>query len=55
MDVGDFALYAWLFPVVFQIVLPLAVFCGWTVIRIPLLLLGRHGTEETLGKEVFAS
>ena len=54
MDVGDFALYAWLLPVVVQIVLPLALFCGWLVIKLPLMLLGRD-KPTTLAEQVLAS
>ena len=53
MDVGDFALYAWLFPVVVQIALPLAVLLGWMVIKLPLSLLGRE-KSTTLAEQAFA-
>ena len=40
MNISDFIVYLWLFPVVLQILLPLAVLCGWTVIKLPVLLIG---------------
>ena len=45
MDVGDFAFYVWLLPVVLQIVLPLTLFLGWVVIKMPMLVLGKAKSE----------
>ena len=40
MNFGDFAVSLWLIPVAFQILLPLVLFCGWMVFKIPSLLFG---------------
>ena len=54
MGISDVVLYAWLYPVVIQIVLPLAVLFGWMVIKLPLSLLGRE-KSTTLAEQAFAS
>lgn len=54
MNPADLALYAWLFPVVLQIVLPLLVLSGWLVLKLPLMLLSGH-TAETRAKEIRVS
>lgn len=45
MDVSNFAFYVWLLPVVLQIVLPLTLFLGWAVIKMPMLVLGKSKSE----------
>ncbi len=42
MNPADFAVYAWLSPVVIQIVLPLIVLSVWLVIKLPMLLFGKQ-------------
>ena len=42
MNPTDFAVYAWLSPVVIQIVLPMVVLSVWLVIKLPMLLLGKQ-------------
>jgi hypothetical protein len=54
MGASDIALYAWLFPVIGQIVLPLVVLFGWMVIKLPLSLLGRD-KSTTLAEQALAS
>lgn len=54
MNPADVALYAWLFPVVLQIVLPLLVLSGWLVLKLPLMLLSGHDAE-TAAKEIRVS
>ena len=44
MDFGDLAVSLWLIPVALQIFIPLALLCGWLVIKLPLLLLGRKAS-----------
>lgn len=40
MNFADVVLFFWLIPVAFQILLPLVLFCGWMVFKIPSLLFG---------------
>ena len=54
MGISDFAPYAWLFPVVVQIVIPLVVLLGWMVIKLPLSLFGRE-RPTTLAEQALAS
>lgn len=40
---GDFFVYLLLIPVIFQILLPLALFAGWLVLRMPMnMVRGSH-------------
>ena len=48
MNFGDYTLYLWLFPVAFQILLPLVVLCGWTVFKIPSLLFGLLASKSNV-------
>ncbi len=48
MNFGDYAVYLWLIPVVFQIFLPLVLLCGWMVIKLPFLLFGSKSSEPKL-------
>ena len=54
MNPSDFAVYAWFFPVVFQIILPLVVLSGWLVLKLPSVLFGKQ-TAEMDAEEVLAS
>jgi len=40
MDYGDYSIYFWLFPAAFQIIIPLIIFCLWSVMKLPVALLG---------------
>ena len=37
MHISDYLVYLWLIPVSLQIIVPLAILCGWTVLKLPLL------------------
>ncbi len=55
MEISNYIVYLWLFPVVLQIILPLVTLCGWMVMKLPAILLGfmrpiTHGVK----KPVFA-
>lgn len=54
MSASDVALYAWLFPVVVQIVLPLVVLLGWMVIKLPLSLFSRD-KSTTFAEQALSS
>ncbi len=38
---SDYAVYFWMIPLVFQIVLPLIILCGWGLLKLPSLIFGR--------------
>lgn len=40
MDYGDYSIYFWLFPAAFQIIIPLIIFCLWSVMKLPVAVLG---------------
>ena len=42
MNPTDFAVYAWLSPVVIQIVLPLVVLSVWLALKVPMVLFGKQ-------------
>jgi len=54
MSFTDFVVYAWLFPVALQILLPLVLFCGCTVMKLPALLFG-FKKSTTKAEPAFAS
>ena len=37
MHFSDYLVYLWLIPITLQILVPLAILCGWTIIELPLL------------------
>jgi len=44
MDFGNFAVVLWLIPVTFQIIIPLVILCGWTVLKLPSLFASSKST-----------
>lgn len=34
MDLGDYIAYLWLVPVLFQVVLPIVILFGWSVVKL---------------------
>ena len=54
MRPSEYLILLLFFPVVLQIILPLVVLCGWMVIKLPLMLLGRDD-PTTLAEEGLAS
>ena len=48
MNFGNFAVVLWLIPVVFQILLPLVLFCGWMVFKLPSLLFGSKASMSNV-------
>jgi hypothetical protein len=40
MKLSNFIASLWLFPVILQVLLPHFILCGWSVIKVPSLLLG---------------
>ena len=40
MHFSDYLVYLWLIPITLQILLPLVILCGWTIIKLPSLLFG---------------
>ena len=49
MNISDYIVYLWLLPVAVQIVLPLAILCGWSICRLfsRMLLSGKAAIEPT--------
>ena len=37
---ADFIVYLWIVPVLFQIIVPILVFCGYLLVKFPALVLG---------------
>ena len=40
MKRSNFITYLWLYPVILQVLLPFFMLCGWSVIKVPSLMLG---------------
>jgi hypothetical protein len=48
MNIGNSVVYFWLLPVAFQIVLPLAMLCGWMVLRLATTLFGSKAPRSNV-------
>jgi len=44
MHIGDYFVYFWLIPVFSQIIIPLLMLCGWTVLKLPSLVASSKAT-----------
>jgi hypothetical protein len=48
MNIGNYAVYFWLLPVAFQIILPLVMLCGWAIFRLGALLFGSKASGSII-------
>jgi len=49
MNISGYIVYLWMFPVIFQILLPMIILLGWMVNKLPALLFGlRKPTEDRI-------
>lgn len=46
MSLSEFLVLLLFFPVVLQIILPLMVLCGWTVIKLPVFFVMREAKQS---------
>ena len=53
VNLTDYVVFLWLFPVFLCIILPLLILCGWVVVKLPSLLFGKK-TPRVEAEQIFA-